>query len=121
MLRPYSVQNATPIQLSEPKIDRKAEVHPHEDDVFLVLEGTVEFTVGGKLADPVNPSSNPSDPTITSPSILDGKKYVLSPGNMDSIHIPAGVPHQWRTEGPVSMIVIKLPAPEGRVDFPHDR
>ncbi|MBI2098123.1 MAG: cupin domain-containing protein [Candidatus Wildermuthbacteria bacterium] len=92
---------------------RSAEFHLANDDFFHVLEGEVEFVIGGKANGQVREGSNPADPTLISSAIAGGETHLLKEG--DAIHIPAGVWHQWGTTGPVRMMVFKIPAAEGKV------
>lgn len=101
------------IQHDEKKDSADAEVHDAADDVFYVLEGSAELTLGGKL-------ENPREATRgewKSKTILGGKTFTIKKG--DLIIVPRGTPHQRvNTKGKTfSLILIKifaepLPAPK---------
>ena len=114
MARIPRVLSGQSIESAEGVAGRPAEQHLKNDDFFHVLEGEVEFGVGGKAADQVSEGSNPADPTLVSPAIVGGEVHVLKNG--DAIHIPAGVWHRWGTTGPMKMVVFKIPAAEGKVE-----
>ncbi len=64
--------------------DNLAEVHAKEADLWLGLEGEIEF-------------------------IVDGKKIIVRKG--DWLYIPAGVPHQHnKPAGTARLAIIKIPA-----------
>lgn len=101
------------IQHDERKDSADAEVHDASDDVFYVLEGSAELTLGGKL-------ENPREATRgewKSKTIVGGKTFTIKKG--DLIIVPRGTPHQRvNTKGKTfSLILIKifadpLPAPK---------
>ena len=101
------------IQHDKKKDSATAEVHDASDDVFYVLEGSAELTLGGKL-------ENPSEATPgewKSVKIIGGKTFTIKKG--DLIIVPRGTPHQRiNTKGKTfSLILIKifaepLPAPK---------
>jgi quercetin dioxygenase-like cupin family protein len=64
-------------------------VHSREDETFLVVEGTVSFTVGGATSD-------------------------AGPGTV--VHLPRGVPHAFRVVSPTARLQ-NLIAPAGFEDF----
>ena len=101
------------IQHDEKKDSANAEVHDASDDVFYVLEGSAELTLGGKLENPreATPGEWKSD------TIIGGKTFTIKEG--DLIVVPRGTPHQRvNTKGKTfSLILIKifakpLPAPK---------
>jgi mannose-6-phosphate isomerase-like protein (cupin superfamily) len=65
-----------------------AEVHVHEADLFVVVEGEATIVTGGKVVNPT--TEKPGE--IRGTSIDGGDRRKLSAG--DVIHIPANVPHQ---------------------------
>jgi uncharacterized RmlC-like cupin family protein len=76
------------IQYDAKKNKAAAEVHDASDDVFYVLEGSAELTLGGQLENPkeATPGEWKSD------TIIGGKTYTIKKG--DLIVIPRGTPHQ---------------------------
>ena len=84
--------------------DGGAEVHPHYDDVIVVIGGSATLVTGGAV---VNPHTG-KDGEIQGPSIQSGKSQKLSPG--DVAHIPAGTPHQLLTGtgGEFTAFVVKV-------------
>lgn len=101
------------IQHDEKKDSATAEVHDASDDVFYVLEGSAELTLGGNLENPrgATPGEWKSD------KIIGGKTFTIKKG--DLIVVPRGTPHQRvNTKGKTfSLILIKifanpLPAPQ---------
>jgi len=92
------------IQHDEKKDSADAEVHDASDDVFYVLEGSAELTLGGKL-------ENPREAALgewKSAKIIDGKTFTIKKG--DLIVVPRGTPHQRvNTKGKeFSLILIKI-------------
>lgn len=92
------------VQHDEKKDSSLAEVHDASDDVFYVLTGSAELTLGGKL-------ENPSEATPgewKSERIIGGKTFTIKEG--DLIIVPRGTPHQRiNTKGKTfSLILIKV-------------
>ncbi|HEY1800941.1 MAG TPA: hypothetical protein VGG46_08410 [Terriglobales bacterium] len=81
-----------------------AEVHPHYDDVIVVIGGSATLVTGGTV---VNGHAD-KDGEIKGASIKDGKSQTISPG--DIAHIPAGTPHQLLigTGGEFTAFVVKV-------------
>ena len=101
------------IQHDEKKDSATAEVHDASDDVFYVLEGSAELTLGGNLENPkeATPGEWKSD------KIIGGKTFTIKKG--DLIVVPRGTPHQRvNSKGKTfSLILIKIfqnpqPAPK---------
>jgi uncharacterized RmlC-like cupin family protein len=76
------------IQYDAKKNKAQAEVHDAADDVFYVLEGSAELTLGGKLENPKESSAG----EWKSDKIIGGTTYTIKKG--DLIVIPRGTPHQ---------------------------
>jgi mannose-6-phosphate isomerase-like protein (cupin superfamily) len=76
------------IQYDAKKNVAQAEVHDASDDVFYVLEGSAELTLGGKLENPKESSTG----EWKSDKIIGGTTYTIKKG--DLIVIPRGTPHQ---------------------------
>jgi mannose-6-phosphate isomerase-like protein (cupin superfamily) len=101
------------VQHDEKKDTADAEVHDASDDVYYVLEGSAELTLGGQLENPREISSG----EWRSAKIVDGKTFTITKG--DLIVVPRGTPHQRvNSKGKeFSLILIKifaepLPAPK---------
>lgn len=107
------MQTRVAIQHDEKKDSADAELHDASDDVYYVLEGSAELTLGGKLENPREASPG----EWKSAKIIDGKTFTITKG--DLIIVPRGTPHQRiNTKGKkFSLILIKiyqnpLPAPK---------
>ncbi len=92
------------IQYDAKKNKAQAEVHDASDDVFYVLEGSAELTLGGKMENPKE--SAPGE--WKSDKIIDGKTFTIKKG--DLIVVPRGTPHQRiNTNGKTfSLLLIKI-------------
>lgn len=92
------------VQRDAKKNKAQAEVHDASDDVFYVLEGSAELTLGGKLENPkeATPGEWKSD------TIIGGKTFTIKKG--DIIIVPRGTPHQRiNTKGKTfSLLLIKI-------------
>ena len=92
------------VQHDEKKDSALAEVHDASDDVFYVLQGSAELTLGGKLENPreVTPGEWKSE------KIIGGKTFTIRKG--DLIVVPRGTPHQRiNSKGETfSLILIKI-------------
>lgn len=76
------------VQYDAKKNKAQAEVHDASDDVFYVLEGSAELTLGGSL-------ENPKEATAgewKSDKIIGGQTFTIKKG--DLIVVPRGTPHQ---------------------------
>jgi len=92
------------VQHDEKRDSSEAEVHDASDDVFYVLEGSAELTLGGTL-------ENPREATAgewKGAKIIGGKTFTIKKG--DLIVIPRGTPHQRvNSKGKeFSLILIKI-------------
>lgn len=94
-----------------------AELHLHEDDFWVCLEGEAEFILGGRLVYPRYHDGL----TWIADSIEGGEHYSFRAG--DWFHVPAGQAHQPITSGQARLIIVKIPAKEGRVvlDYLSDK
>ncbi len=81
-----------------------AEVHDASDDVYYILEGSAQLTLGGKLENPVEKTSG----EWKSKTIIGGQTFTIKKG--DLIVVPRGTPHQRiSVKGKTfSMILIKI-------------
>jgi mannose-6-phosphate isomerase-like protein (cupin superfamily) len=87
----------------------QAEVHDGADDIFILMEGTAIFILGGKLDSPheVQPGE------WRAADIIGGKEFKLNKGDM--IVVPRGTPHRRVTAGmDVTLLVVKAKAPAAR-------
>lgn len=98
------MQMRVAVQHDEKKDSAEAEVHDASDDVFYVLEGSAELTLGGTLENPREASPG----EWKAAKIIDGKTFTIKKG--DLIVIPRGTPHQRvNTKGKTfSLILIKI-------------
>lgn len=101
------------VQHDEKKDTAQAESHDASDDVYYVLEGSAQLTLGGKLEDPKEVSPG----EWRGPKIVGGQTFTITKG--DLIIVPRGTPHhRINTKGKTfSLILIKvfadpLPAPK---------
>ena len=86
------------------------EVHTHEEDLWIGLEGEAIFTVGGDLVDPYFYKSSDGIENrneIKGKDIVGGKRIVIGPG--DVLWIPAGMPHMHTAAGTARLIIYKSP------------
>lgn len=92
------------VQYDAKKDKAQAEVHDASDDVFYVLEGSAELTLGGQLENPkeATPGEWKSD------RIIGGQNFTIKKG--DLIVVPRGTPHQRiNSKGKnFSLILIKI-------------
>jgi len=87
----------------------QAEVHDGADDIFIIMEGTATFVLGGKLDSPKE--SQPGEWRAS--GITGGREFKVSKG--DVIIVPRGTPHRRITAGQdVAFIVIKSSAPPNK-------
>lgn len=92
------------IQHDEKKDTATAELHDASDDVYYVLEGSAQLTLGGKL-------DNPKEQTPgewRSEKIIGGTTFTIKKG--DLIIVPRGTPHhRINSKGKTfSLILIKI-------------
>lgn len=92
------------IQHDEKKDSAMAESHDDSDDVYYVLEGSAQLTLGGKLDNPKEQSPG----EWRAEKIVDGKTFTIKKG--DLIVVPRGTPHhRINTKGKTfSLILIKV-------------
>ena len=84
-----------------------AALHPHSNEFFYIIEGTVDIRTGGTLLDP---KPNPNNPTLMVGTKIEGGSSVrLSKG--DFYIVPVNTPHQLTpVDGKVADMSILLPA-----------
>ena len=86
--------------------ETEAEVHKHEADLWIGLEGEAEFVYGGELVEPlVREGSDGNE--LGGKSIKGGKKTILKQG--DVLYVPAGQPHMHTSSKTARMLIIKIP------------
>ncbi len=93
----------------------EVEVHRHEADLWIAIDGEVYFEVGGSMVDPwakKMPDGSTNDLELKCKTIAGGTTHKLSPG--DILYIPEGQPHvHWTEAGKGGRLwIIKLPAKE---------
>lgn len=108
----FSQSQALPFNILEDHqlLENDAEIHMHEADLWLCLEGEVTFTCDGEMENPWYkklPDGTEDRREIKAKSIRHGSTYVLKPG--DWLWIPAGVPHQHTCPGTTRLMIIKVP------------
>ena len=101
--------------LEDCEVDNEFEVHRHEADLWICLEGEVEFEVEGELIDPwtkknADGSENTLELKAKQGAARGTKKYTLHRG--DILLIPAGQPHTHRTLTSARLYIIKIPQSE---------
>ncbi len=115
MPRPYHVLKSNTAEVLQ-ILQRPAEYHENEDDVFYVKKGKMRFILGGE---PEGPIATKDNLTWICPAsaIVGGKEFVLEEG--DVAIIPAGNWHSWTApdEGSTIYVVTKVPAAEGRIAY----
>ncbi len=83
-----------------------AEVHDAADDIFIILEGSAVFILGGTLDAPK--ATQPGE--WRAPGIAGGNEYKVSKG--DVLIVPRGNPHRRITTGmDVTLMLIKASVP----------
>lgn len=95
---PYTVQ----VMREEKFVQPAAEIHDGKDHVFLVVEGSTTFQLGGKLVDAkeIGPGE------WRGPRIEGGKTFEAPKGSM--ITIPRGNPHFRTTKDSVTLVSVSI-------------
>ena len=83
------------------------EVHRHEADLWIGIEGEMKFAVGGELVEPFAKEGNNNE--IKAKEISGGVEVVLKAEEV--LFIPAGVPHS-HTSAHGRAFIIKIPERE---------
>jgi mannose-6-phosphate isomerase-like protein (cupin superfamily) len=97
------------IQHEKDVVTNQAEVHDAADDIFIILEGTATYVLGGKLDTPKAIQSG----EWRASNIVGGKEYKLAKGDM--LIVPRGTPHRRTTAGlDVTFMIIKAFAPTAK-------
>ena len=88
-----------------------AEVHQHEADLWLCLEGEVVFVCDGEMVEPwyKKLADNSEDRReVKAKFIRGGTTYFMKPGGW--LWIPGCVPQQQTCGGTARLVIIKIPA-----------
>src|SRR3989338_4361182 len=96
--------------LEDSEVINDAEVHKKDGDLWLCLEGKVEFVYGGELVDPwfaKDKEGNENKNELKAKEIRGGEKMTLRPG--DWLWIPPGEAHQHSCKGTARLAIIKVP------------
>lgn len=113
-LKAFAAANGLPLNvLEDHEVSNEAEVHRHEGDLWLCLQGEVAFVYGGEMVDPwakALPDGGMDDCEIKANEIRGGTERVLMTD--DWLWIPAGQPHLHRTAKTARLAIIKIPAKE---------
>lgn len=107
----FSSVNGLPFNILEDcQVENDAEVHQHEADLWLCLEGEVTFICDGEMDNPLYqklPDGSDDRREVKAKSIRGGATHILHSG--DWLWIPAGVPHQHKCSGTARLMIIKIP------------
>lgn len=108
----FAKERGLPFEILEDSqvLDNEAEVHTHESDLWLCLEGSITFICGGELVDPwvkKNSDGSENPRQLKAKVIRDGDEVVLQAG--DWLWVPAGVPHQHRCANTARLVIAKIP------------
>ncbi len=90
--------------------DNKVEVHLHQADFWICLEGEATFLVDGEMVEPWQRirSDGSIDPNeVRAKNMKNAREIVLRPG--DCLWIPAGQPHQHLATKTARLLILKLP------------
>ena len=94
------------IQHEKDAAGNQAEIHEAADDIFVILEGSATFALGGTLDTPKE--TQPGE--WRAPGISGGKEFTVTKGGV--LIVPRGTPHRRVTAGlDVTLMVIKSFAP----------
>jgi mannose-6-phosphate isomerase-like protein (cupin superfamily) len=111
-LKSLAAANKLPFNILEDTevLNNEAEIHKHEGDLWLCLEGEPTFVYGGELVEPwvkKNADGTTDEREWKAKEIRGGTKAVLKPG--DWLWIPAGQPHQHLCSDTARLAIIKIP------------
>lgn len=115
LLEPWkSLAVGTPINILEDHeiTNNVVELHRHEADLWICLEGEVTFQTGGAMPGiyvKKNTDGTTDDREWKSEKIEGAETHVLKAG--DVLFIPAGVPHVHNTSKTARLYIIKVPQP----------
>ena len=81
----------------------KVEIHAHDTDIFLIIDGSAEFVTGGTVVE----LKTGADGESSGREITGGETHHLAKG--DVIVIPRGVPHWFKeVHGQILYYVVKV-------------
>ncbi|MEK9186124.1 MAG: hypothetical protein AAB885_00905 [Patescibacteria group bacterium] len=111
-LKSLAAANKLPFNVLEDHevLSNEAEIHQHEGDLWLCLEGEVKFIYGGELVEPwfkKLPDGTEDKREVKAKEIKGGTESILKPG--DWLWIPAGQSHQHLCEKTARLVIIKIP------------
>lgn len=110
-LKAFSLERGVPMNVLEDKeVENDAEVHFHEADLWLCLEGEITFICGGEMVNPWFKKAKDGTEDKReqkAKEIKDGETINLKPGEW--LWIPAGVPHTHKTKTLARLVIIKIP------------
>ncbi|KKW27889.1 MAG: hypothetical protein UY70_C0006G0038 [Candidatus Kaiserbacteria bacterium GW2011_GWB1_52_6] len=89
--------------LEDTTVSNSPEIHETEGDLWLCLQGEVQFTCGGTLTEPQEVAPN----EISGRAIEGSETMTLHEG--DWLWIPPGVAHMHAAEKTTRLIIIKIP------------
>jgi mannose-6-phosphate isomerase-like protein (cupin superfamily) len=94
------------------KGENLVEVHRHEADLWICLEGTITFSVGGSMVNPYTMKTtdgSENDFELRATHALNAEIFVLNTN--DVLYIPEGQPHtHWTGNNFARLWIIKIPA-----------
>ncbi len=115
LLEPFkslALKNNLPFKiLEEQAIKGEAELHHHECDLWLCLEGESTFTIGGTLINPQtrkNSAGTENPNEVKGDGIKDGEEVILKPG--DWLWIQEEIPHYHACQKTARLLIIKIPS-----------
>ena len=91
-------------------LDNQVEVHRHEADLWICLEGEADFTVGGELVGAWAKEGDDRELKAPTDGIVGGTRHTLRRG--DVLWIPAGQPHVHTAKGTARLYIVKVPQAE---------
>lgn len=114
LLQPFAsiaAESGFPMKILEDVAQwRDAEVHVHEGDFWICLQGEARFVYGGELVNPqfrLNVDGSENKNELYAKEIVNGTEIVLQEG--DYFWIPPGEPHQHGSTGTTRLGIIKIP------------
>ncbi len=112
-LKKIASESGLPFNILEDReVLNDAEIHNHENDLWLCLEGEVVFTVDGELVNPWpkrDVDGSTDDREWKAKEIKGGSTITMRPG--DWLYVPAGSPHKHDCpSGIARLVIIKISA-----------